>query len=525
MSDFKAIIDAIKRIETTLIEQFGAEGRGLHEKLSSVEERIPPKLQRSIRYLATVRNKAMHEHGYEIDDPAGYVRQATQAYAELLALATQRGAPSATNPSTRAAMPPDKLLVFSVAALILGCAWYYANVIQSKLDGSVAQVDTFAEVVRDDTAKAQVTTPPSIAQRNRGVELHATTSERVTEGSRGNSPNIVNPDRSTASAGSKAYPDATSRSAPGTASVGDLMDEIAAGRHAGIGNEALRVDDVQFAFKKGIWRTLEPQITLKLTNTSDKIVSTGRAEAMLFLNGRVGPSVQAKGLFLYFGDRGLPAGESRSVQVSLDREHNWQAPDILNARHHTVAVRVSATDDGMARKFGGSAPVFPWKLSSTKLKALDSEPQNVDMRSTIAAGESVGAGNAAVRLGTPSMKFGDGSFGRDIEISVEVENVSDRTVSWIKADAHLFINGDAEPVIGDKEVVSFYLGERGLAVGERRQVKGKIDTFKSSQWTVPDVMSANSRLLALRVVKTDDGMRQEFGGMAKQFPWGVPKHR
>jgi hypothetical protein len=123
------------------------------------------------------------------------------------------------------------------------------------------------------------------------------------------------------------------------------------------------------------------------------------------------------------------------------------------------------------------------------------------------------------------MKFGDGSFGRDIEISVEVENVSDRTVSWIKADAHLIINGDAEPVIGDKEVVSFYLGERGLAVGERRQVKGKIDTFKSSQWSVPDVMSANSRLLALRVVKTDDGMRQEFGGMAKQFPWGVPKHR
>lgn len=531
MSDFKSIIDAVKRIETTLIGQFGAEGRGLHEKLSSVEERIPPNLQRTIRYLATVRNKAMHEDGYEIEDPAVYVQQATQVHTQLLALASQRATRGTANPSAttagiavaRTLKQPNKQIVIIIGALIFGFAWYFANVIQSKWDASADQdASVVAEVeerVEDDYAPS----PVSKVQRKRSAESQASTSDLVTEGPKRNSTEITDSRRSAPDTVTTNSADEVFVLEPATTSVSVLKDSVAAGKHVGIGNGALSVDGVQFDIKKGTWNNLTPQITLTVTNMSDKTVSSGRAEAMLFLNGQNSPSVQAKELFLYFGNRGLPAGESRDVQIPLDRKYDWRAPDVLNASQHVVAVRVNSTDDGINRKFGGSAPALPWGVAATKPREVNSEPQDVDMRSKIAAGNDVGAGNAAVRLGTPTIKFGTGAFGRDIEISVEVENVSQRTVSWIKADALLFINGDVEPVIGDQEIVNFYLGERGLAAGERRRVKGTIDSSKTYQWSVPDVLSAKSWLLALRVVKTDDGMRQAFGGTAKPFPWRMPK--
>jgi len=485
MSDFKSIVDAVKRIETTLVEQYGAEGRGLHEKLSSVESRIPQNLQRSIRYLATVRNKAMHEDGYEIEDPADYLRRAAQVNAELLASARPAAAQAAV--AGGAGRTLFKPLVLVIAALLAGGAWYAADLLQARRDAAAER----AESTVDEEDEAQPARPAT-ARRQRDA---------------GAPPAAVD------------APEA----APAGNAVAMLKAAVAAGRHAGIGNGALRVDEVQFAIKKGSWSELVPQITLKLTNTSDRTVSSGRAEAMLFLDGRDAPSVQARDLFLYMGERGLAAGEARSVQIAVERDFAWGAPDVLNARRHVLAVRIAGTDDGLRHEFGGSAPPLPWKVAANVPPEAHGEPQDVDMRARIAAGASVGAGNAAVRLGTPSIRFGAGSFGRDVEISVEIENVSQRTVSWVKADALLFLDGRPQPAVGDREAVSFYFGERGLAAGERRRVQGSIDSFKEHRWSVPDVLGAKSRLLALRVASTDDGMRQAFGGAARPFPWKVPE--
>ncbi|MGC4076379.1 MAG: hypothetical protein QM702_04970 [Rubrivivax sp.] len=470
MSDFKSIVDAAKRIETTLVEQFGAEGRGLHEKLSSVESRIPPNLQRTIRYLATVRNKAMHEDGYEIEDPADYLRRAAQVNAELLVLARPAAARAAL--AAGAGKTPFKPLVFVVAALLAGGAWYAADLLQARRDAAAERAE--ATVDEEDEAPS-----PAAADASEAAQAGDT--------------------------------------------VAALKAAVAAGRHAGLGNGALRVDGVQFAIRKGTWGELVPQITLKLTNTSDKTVASGRADAVLFLDGQDTPSVQAKDLFLYLGERGLAAGEARSVQIAVERDFAWGAPDVLNARRHVLAVRIASTDDGLHHAFGGSAPPLPWKAAANVPAEAHGEPQDVDMRSRIAAGASVGAGNAVVRLGTPSIRFGAGSFGRDVEISVEIENVSQRTVSWVKADALLFINGEAQPAVGDREAVSFYFGERGLAAGERRRVQGTLDSFKEHRWSAPDVLSAKSRLIALRVASTDDGMHHAFGGAARPFPWKVPE--
>lgn len=63
-NDFELAIRSSKDLENVLDTQFGARGKGLHEKISSVERSLPQHLVRNMRYLATIRNKLVHEHGF-----------------------------------------------------------------------------------------------------------------------------------------------------------------------------------------------------------------------------------------------------------------------------------------------------------------------------------------------------------------------------------------------------------------------------------------------------------------------------
>jgi hypothetical protein len=76
MSNLETVIDCCKNIETLLENKLSAEGRGLHEKLSSVESFVPAKHSKQIRRIATVRNKLVHEAGYKLDDLDAFLRDA-----------------------------------------------------------------------------------------------------------------------------------------------------------------------------------------------------------------------------------------------------------------------------------------------------------------------------------------------------------------------------------------------------------------------------------------------------------------
>ncbi len=67
MSMIETAVLGSKKIEGILKVQFQAEGKGLHEYLTSVENRIPPAILKRARYVASVRNKVVHENG-EIND-------------------------------------------------------------------------------------------------------------------------------------------------------------------------------------------------------------------------------------------------------------------------------------------------------------------------------------------------------------------------------------------------------------------------------------------------------------------------
>jgi hypothetical protein len=87
MSDIEVAITRVKTLES-LLEAIGAAGKGLHEKVTSVQDRLPPPLVKKLRFIATVRNKIVHESNYQqIDDRAGFLRACDEAEAELKALA------------------------------------------------------------------------------------------------------------------------------------------------------------------------------------------------------------------------------------------------------------------------------------------------------------------------------------------------------------------------------------------------------------------------------------------------------
>ena len=67
MAHISLAVRGSQRIESFLKKHFNGKGKGLHEILSSVEEVIPEKTVRRARYVASVRNKVVHEVA-EIDD-------------------------------------------------------------------------------------------------------------------------------------------------------------------------------------------------------------------------------------------------------------------------------------------------------------------------------------------------------------------------------------------------------------------------------------------------------------------------
>jgi hypothetical protein len=98
MGAIEIAVQGAKRLEALLQARFGAEGRGLHEKLTSVENKIPSDLRKSIRWVATIRNKLVHEEGPQ--PPMGDFARTVERIARKLDAASR---PRAPQPKRKAA--------------------------------------------------------------------------------------------------------------------------------------------------------------------------------------------------------------------------------------------------------------------------------------------------------------------------------------------------------------------------------------------------------------------------------------
>ncbi|EGZ09831.1 hypothetical protein PHYSODRAFT_522589 [Phytophthora sojae] len=83
-NDYQLAIEASKELEYLLEKEFGAFGQGLHERVSSVESAIPAPTVRSIRYVATLRNRLIHDRDVRaLPDRQKFIQKFDDAMVEL----------------------------------------------------------------------------------------------------------------------------------------------------------------------------------------------------------------------------------------------------------------------------------------------------------------------------------------------------------------------------------------------------------------------------------------------------------
>ena len=63
--NYELIINSTKEIETILVN-LGATGKGLHEKVSSIEREINKTVVKAIRFIATIRNNVLHDDNFKL---------------------------------------------------------------------------------------------------------------------------------------------------------------------------------------------------------------------------------------------------------------------------------------------------------------------------------------------------------------------------------------------------------------------------------------------------------------------------
>mmetsp|Transcript_70186 Transcript_70186/g.196712 ORF Transcript_70186/g.196712 Transcript_70186/m.196712 type:complete len:116 (+) Transcript_70186:168-515(+) len=92
-NDFELCIRSSKELEHLLDTEFGASGKGLHEKITSCENHLTPDMVKHMRYLATIRNKLVHEHDFnKIPDRAKFIKNFEQSAKELKEILKKRNA-------------------------------------------------------------------------------------------------------------------------------------------------------------------------------------------------------------------------------------------------------------------------------------------------------------------------------------------------------------------------------------------------------------------------------------------------
>lgn len=85
-NDYELAIRASKKLEALLKQHFNAQGKGLHELISSIEKKnyFSDHTIRTMRRLATIRNKLIHDDNYnKIEDKAKFIEDFKIAKREI----------------------------------------------------------------------------------------------------------------------------------------------------------------------------------------------------------------------------------------------------------------------------------------------------------------------------------------------------------------------------------------------------------------------------------------------------------
>lgn len=222
MGDIEVAVKGAQQLEMLLEDRCGATGRGLHEKVSSVESQLAGDLVRKIRWIATLRNRVVHEAA-QIPNLAAFEQAITDCSERLRTFSPRT---STRSPIVQQAQPRARpmgipllvtAVVFGVGGWLLG-RW------------------------QDFAARAGTTTPATIAaatNTNAGADAVASVSGSDGANSAqasGTAKASVNLPGSLAELGKRATNDA----AQGRKDIDDLWQVIATGTQVSLGKPQVK---------------------------------------------------------------------------------------------------------------------------------------------------------------------------------------------------------------------------------------------------------------------------------------------
>ena len=349
----KDVLQGTKRIEAILEEKFGSTGRGLYEKIDTANMKLPEPLQKRIRYVATLRNKAMHQEGFEIDNIPEYVKTC-QVIAEQLEHLHANRKPRVFDQGTSGGWMRRVALFGCAGVGIFGLAYL-----------GMATALKYEQPSRAVAARVVGTTNPAPAR----AQEQPTAPSAPARPARATPPALA----AAAAVKQKEQPAIKAAAAPAQA---DVVPQTQAGRaqsHASTEDQPTEAKspsapvtfkNLKFGLKNDGWGRMEPSLSATFINNHSATISHVRVKVRLFINGETTPvagNTSSDGEFyVFFGDSGLAPGASSAQSMSFfgfDKD-SWKVPDVINAKTRLVEMQIIDAKDG--RKNAVKVPNTGW---------------------------------------------------------------------------------------------------------------------------------------------------------------------
>jgi hypothetical protein len=130
MSFLEAVLQRTKRIERLLEENYQAVGRGLYEKTKSVEHLLDASVVKRLGFIASVRNKLMHEDGYNYDlDEHGFLEACDKTIQYLNNQPVIQASKSLPTPHYKTNITKPKAGRLKKFMMILGGFWLFGLIL------------------------------------------------------------------------------------------------------------------------------------------------------------------------------------------------------------------------------------------------------------------------------------------------------------------------------------------------------------------------------------------------------------
>lgn len=333
-----------EQLETLLAEELSAVGKGLGEKLISVEHKLPDSLVREMKRIVRERNEAAHHPStYSIVDPEAFYRSCERAVADLKQAIARINAPPppaqplsldsvAPRPQSPAPGVPGRP-VMQVASLALALV---VGVIlgRSVFSAHASSGDAPPEVVSSAALPASTVAASIERQTMTSLAAPPAPSEKANT-HMGEQHRLVAP--------------------KGTS--GGLHASAIQSAFVSISDTSLRRSSDSFG-------TPILVIDATLTNLSSKYLASIDTEVKVYvpqdkrwITG-IRPAV-------YFGPGGLAPRQSTREQIPLDgfngpsdgASYDLEVPDVVNARSLTAILSIQSATDGIGDKIDANGAV------------------------------------------------------------------------------------------------------------------------------------------------------------------------